>query len=67
VWPSESKLIPKPTRECGVDLALWIDINDRTSYDRFLGRRWVEDKVVSVNDDVADVVGLLQVGDKGSP
>ncbi len=67
MWPTESRTVPKPVKECGVDLALWIDINEKTSYDRFLGRRWIDGKVVHISDDIADQVNKLEVRDKASP
>jgi hypothetical protein len=48
-------------------LALWIDINNKTSYDRFLGRRWINNQVVHISDDIADHVNSLEVRDKASP
>lgn len=47
-------------------MALWVDIPDKQTYNRFLGRMWIDDKIVDIHDDVADNVRKLQVGDKAS-
>lgn len=38
-------------------MALWIDIDKKVSFDRFLGRRWLENnEIVHINDEIADKV-----------
>lgn len=37
-------------------MVLWIDIDNKTSFDRFLGRRWINNNVKHVKDDIADHV-----------
>ena len=44
-------------------MALWIDIDYKTSYDRSLGRRWIDGEgVVHISDDIAQKVNKLKVG-----
>lgn len=31
-------------------MVLWVDIDNKTSFNRFLGRRWIDDKIVHVKD-----------------
>ena len=53
-------------KPCGLDIALWIDIESKTSLDRFLGRRWVGDECYHLKDDISNPNDLI-VGDKASP
>ena len=43
VKPTQSRILKRPIKECGLDLALWINIDTKTSFDRFLGRRLQKD------------------------
>ncbi len=50
--PTPSVMVPCSVKSCGVDLALWIDISGKTSLDRFLGRRWIDEKVYHIDHEI---------------
>ena len=50
--PSETKLIERDLRGCGIDFAVWIELPPKGSIDRQLGRRWKDSTIVHINDDV---------------
>lgn len=66
MWPTETKIIPRSLKPCGLDFALWVDISPKTSLDRFLGRRWTSpQEVVHINQEISNP-NILKQGEKGS-
>lgn len=64
VKPSDPKIVPRQIKSCGIDFIFWINTTPENSFDRMLGRRWIDNKVVSVYDDVDP--DLLKEGEKSS-
>lgn len=49
---TESKILERKIRGCGIDFVWWIDVSIENSLDRMLGRRWIDNTEVHINDDV---------------
>jgi hypothetical protein len=65
VYPTETKVIPRVLKPCGLDFALWVKISPLTSLDRLLGRRWDRGgKCIHINDEIENPNGLV-MGEKG--
>ena len=54
-------------KPCGIDLFLWLDITPRTSIDRFIGKRTINNTVVHINDEGLENYDTNQLilGDRG--
>jgi hypothetical protein len=53
VKSSESKIITRQMRECGVDFVWWVEVSKENSFDRMLGRRWIGETEVHIEDDIS--------------
>ena len=52
VKPSDTKLVRRELRGCGIDFVLWVDLSPKASFDRQLGRRWKNSEVMHINEDI---------------
>ena len=49
---TESKIIERKVRTCGIDFVWWIDVTVENSLDRMLGRRWIGNDEVHISDNI---------------
>jgi hypothetical protein len=64
VKPNDPKIVERQTKGCGIDFVWWINVSAENSFDRMLGRRWINEQVVNIYDEVDP--DMLKEGEKAS-
>lgn len=49
---TEYKIVERKVRECGINFVWWIDVSIENSLDRMLGRRWIGNNEVHIDEDI---------------
>lgn len=49
---TEYKIVERKVRECGINFVWWIDVSIENSLDRMLGRRWIDNNEVHIDEDI---------------